>query len=239
MEIRLQKILAQAGYGSRRACEDLIKQERVTVNGDVAFLGMRADPERDSITVDQIPIRDPENFRYILLHKPRGVLSTVKSPFSRATVRSIVDLPERVCPVGRLDQESEGLILLTNDGKLTHQLTHPSFEHEKEYRVRVVPCPQEKQLAAWRKGIILDDEVRTQPAKVWIENQDSTGAWLRVILKEGKKRQIRRMAECTGLRVDRLIRVRIASLTLGDLSPGEWRELNKDEINELQSLISY
>jgi 23S rRNA pseudouridine2605 synthase len=239
MEIRLQKILAQAGYGSRRACEDLIKQERVTVNGNMAFLGMKADPERDRITVDQIPIRDPENFRYILLYKPRGVLSTVKSPFSQATVRSIVDLPERVYPVGRLDQDSEGLILLTNDGKMTHQLTHPSFEHEKEYRVRVVPCPQEKQLAAWRKGIILDDGIRTQPAKVSIENQDSTGAWLRVILKEGKKRQIRRMAECSGLQVDRLIRVRIASLTLGELSPGKWRELTKEEIIELQSLISY
>jgi 23S rRNA pseudouridine2605 synthase len=167
------------------------------------------------------------------------VLSTVKSPFSQATVRSIVDLPERVYPVGRLDQDSEGLILLTNDGKMTHQLTHPSFEHEKEYRVRVVPCPQEKQLAAWRKGIILDDGIRTQPAKVSIENQDSTGAWLRVILKEGKKRQIRRMAECSGLQVDRLIRVRIASLTLGELSPGKWRELTKEEIIELQSLISY
>ncbi len=151
----------------------------------------------------------------------------------------MVDLPERIYPVGRLDLDSEGLILLTNDGKLTHQLTHPSFEHEKEYRVQVVPSPQKKQLAAWRKGIILDDGVRTLPAEVWIENQDSTGAWLRVILKEGKKRQIRRMAESSGLEIKRLIRVRIASLTLGDLSPGEWRELKKDEITELQSLISY
>ena len=239
MEIRLQKILAQAGYGSRRACEDLIKQKRVSVNGNPASMGMKADPERDSITVDQIPIHKPEPFRYILLHKPQGVLSTVKSPHGRTTVRSLIDLPERLYPVGRLDLNSEGLILLTNDGKLTHQLTHPSFEHEKEYHVRVEPCPQEKQLTSWRKGIILEDGEVTQPAKVWIEDQDSDGAWLGVILKEGKKRQIRRMAECSGLQIQRLIRVRIACLKLGELSPGEWRELTKKEINDLQSLISH
>jgi 23S rRNA pseudouridine2605 synthase len=238
MEIRLQKILAQAGYGSRRTCEDLIKQERVAVNGAMASLGMKVDPERDTITVNQVPIRKPEKYRYILLHKPQGVLSTVSSPDQRPTVRSLVDLPGRLYPVGRLDLISEGLILLTNDGVLTHQLTHPSFGHEKEYRVQIVPQPKDEQLAAWRKGIILDDGELTQPAKVWIDQQGSEGAWLQVILKEGKKRQIRRMAECTGLQVLRLIRVRIANLVLGDLAPGEWRELSKDELFELQSLLS-
>ena len=238
MEIRLQKILAQAGYGSRRTCEDLIKQKRVAVNGAMASLGMKADPERDTITVDQIPIQEPEEYRYILLHKPQGVLSTVSSPDRRPTVRSLIDLPGRLYPVGRLDLNSEGLILLTNDGLLTYQLTHPSFAHEKEYHVQVMPLPQENQLAAWRKGIILENGEYTQPAKVWIDQGASEGAWLRVILKEGKKRQIRRMAECTGLQVLRLIRVRMASLRLDDLAPGEWRELNKKEIIELQNLLS-
>lgn len=237
MEIRLQKILAQAGYGSRRACEDLIRQGRVQVNGDLASLGMKADPVQDQITVDQTAISNPQRKRYILLHKPQGVLSTVSSPDQRPTVRSLVELPGRLYPVGRLDLDSEGLILLTNDGELTYQLTHPSFEHEKEYRVLVTPQPGKKQLAAWREGIILEDGARTQPAQVSIESQDSQGAWLRVILKEGKKRQIRRMAECSGLEVQRLIRTRLASLSLRDLPPGKWRELKDNEIEELRSLI--
>ena len=238
MEIRLQKILAQAGYGSRRTCEDLISQERVTVNGDTASLGMKADPERDTITVDQIPINKPESKQYILLHKPKGVLSTVSTPDRRPTVRALVDLPGRLYPAGRLDLHSEGLILLTNDGVLTHQLTHPSFEHEKEYRVQVVHPPREDQLAAWRKGLFLDDGELTRPAEVWIDHQDSESTWLGVILKEGKKRQIRRMAERTGLHVLRLIRIRMATLTLGDLLPGEWRKLGQNEIIELQNLLS-
>jgi 23S rRNA pseudouridine2605 synthase len=149
-----------------------------------------------------------------------------------------VNLPGRLYPVGRLDLDSEGLILLTNDGELTHQLTHPSFEHEKEYRVLVEPQPRKKQLTAWQKGIILEDGIRTQPAQVWIESQSSKGAWLRVILREGKKRQIRRMADCSGLHVQRLIRIRMASLSLGDLPPGKWRELEDNEIEELRSLIT-
>lgn len=199
---------------------------------------MKADPERDTITVDQIPIRGPEKSLYILINKPKGVLSTVSSPDNRPTVRSLVDLPERLFPVGRLDLDSEGLILLTNDGVLTHQLTHPSFEHEKEYRVKVAPKPQKEQLTAWQKGIILDDGSLTQPAKVWIDDHDTDGTWLGVTLKEGKNRQIRRMAESSGLQVLELIRVRMASLTLGNLLPGEWRELIKNEINELRNLLS-
>jgi 23S rRNA pseudouridine2605 synthase len=238
MEIRLQKILAQAGFGSRRACEVLIQDQRVSVNGEPASLGMKADPDQDTITVDQIPIRKPQEYRYILLNKPKGVISAVSSPDRRPTVRSLVDLPGRLFPVGRLDLHSEGLILLTNDGELTHQLTHPSFEHEKEYRVKVVPQPQENQLKAWRKGIILDDGTQTQPAKVWIADQDADGTWLGVILKEGKNRQIRRMAESSALQVLELIRVRMASLVLGDLLPGEWRELDQNEINELQNVLS-
>jgi 23S rRNA pseudouridine2605 synthase len=237
MEIRLQKILAQAGYGSRRKCEELIKEGRVGVNGKPAELGMKADPERDEITVNRVPIVEAQGKQYILLHKPKGVISAVTSPDRRPTVRELIDLPGRLYPVGRLDVNSEGLILMTNDGELTNHLTHPRYEHEKEYRVLVQPLPSEKQLQAWRKGIFLEDGSLTMPAKVWVEHKDSEGAWLGVILKEGKKRQLRRMADCSGLHVKRLIRVRMANLTLGELMPGEWRSLERNEIKELQRII--
>jgi len=238
MQIRLQKILAQAGYGSRRKCEKLIVQGRVAVNGKTAQLGEKADPEGDRITIDQKPISEPEKKSYILLHKPIGVLSTVSSPDRRPTVLSLVDHPGRLYPVGRLDLNSEGLILLTNDGRITHQLTHPSFDHEKEYRIQVVPRPSGSHLSEWRKGMQLDDGSRTRPAKVWIADEDGKGTWLGVILKEGKKRQLRRMAECSGLHVNRLIRIRIGSLNLGNLPPGEWRELSQKEIADLQRYLS-
>ena len=172
-----------------------------------------------------------------MLHKPKGVLSTVSSKDGRPTVRSMIDKPGRIYPVGRLDLNSEGLILMTNDGLLTHRLTHPSFQHEKEYRVYVYPRPGGKQLDAWRNGLILEDGSFTQPAEVWVEHNEEAGTWLGVILKEGKKRQLRRMAECTGLSVKRLIRTRISSLQLGSLMPGEWRELTEKEIQSLQGSI--
>ena len=237
MKIRLQKILAQAGYGSRRSCEELIRQDRVRVNGSPATLGLQADPLVDIILVDGNQLVPPEKLNYIMLHKPRGVLSTVSSPDSRPTVRSLIDLPGRLYPVGRLDVSSEGLILMTNDGELTNLLTHPRYQHEKEYRVLISSHPSEQQLNGWRKGLILDDGTLTSPVKVWIENKDSNGTWLGVILKEGKKRQIRRMAEVSGLAVKRLIRIRIANLVLGELLPAEWRELNQQEIEDLHSLM--
>jgi 23S rRNA pseudouridine2605 synthase len=233
MNIRLQKILAQAGYGSRRSCEKLIQEEKVKVNGKLAVLGMSADPKNDIITVNDVEILPPEELNYLLLYKPKGVLSTVKSPDSRPTVRSLIKKPGRLYPVGRLDVASEGLILMTNDGELTNLLTHPRYEHEKEYRVLVDSRPGEQQINSWKKGLILDDGTLTKPAKVWIEHKDSKETWLGVILKEGKKRQIRRMAEASGLKVKRLIRVRLANLRLGDLIPGEWRELEKQEITDL------
>lgn len=234
MKTRIQKILAQAGYGSRRSCEILISEQRVKVNGIIASLGMKADQNEDEITVDGKPIPSPEQQRYIILHKPKGVLSAVKSSDRRPTVRSLINLPERLYPVGRLDFNSEGLILMTNDGELTNQLTHPRYKHEKEYRVLVPNKPSEKQLNAWRKGIILDDKSRTLPADVWIEKHDRDGTWLGVILKEGKNRQIRRMGESSGLLVKRIIRVRISSLKLGELKSSEWRDLTLKEINDLK-----
>jgi 23S rRNA pseudouridine2605 synthase len=143
-----------------------------------------------------------------------------------------------VYPVGRLDVESEGLILMTNDGELTNQLTHPRYEHEKEYRILVSGQPTTGQLDAWRKGMVLGDGIITLPADVWVEGQESNSTWLGVILKEGKKRQIRKMGEVSGLAVKRLIRIRIATLILGDLKPGEWRDLTAEEINQLKGTIN-
>jgi len=237
MKSRLQKILAQAGYGSRRSCEELIKQGRVQVNGIPATIGLQADPSIDIILVDGKQLSQPETLSYIMLHKPRGVISAVSSPDSRPTVRSMIDLPGRLYPVGRLDVSSEGLILMTNDGELTNLLTHPRYQHEKEYRVLVAKHPSDQQLNSWRKGLILDDGTITRSAQVWIEHKDSNGTWLGVILKEGKKRQIRRMAEVSGLVVTRLIRIRIANLVLGELLPAEWRKLNQQEIHDLQDLM--
>lgn len=234
MKHRVQKILARSGFGSRRACEDLIRQNRVRVNDKLAELGMKADRERDRITVDGQPIPGAEPHRYVALHKPPGVLSTVKSPDSRPTVRDYIQLPGRLYPVGRLDVDSEGLILMTNDGTLTHRLTHPRFEHEKEYRVLVSKKPGQHQLQRWRQGMTLQDGHQTGPAEIWIEREDHSGTWLGVVLQEGHNRQIRKMGDLTELAVKRLIRVRIASLSLGSLPPGKWRKLTEQEIRALK-----
>lgn len=234
MEERLQKILARAGFGSRRACEELIRMGRVTVNGQVATLGSKADPQRDRILVDGQPISASQPRVYIALHKPRGVLSTVSTTDPRPTVIDLVDYPGRLFPVGRLDVDSEGLILLTNDGELANRLTHPRYGHEKEYRVLVARRPDEKQLEAWRHGVVLEDGHRTAPAQVYYEAPAGKGAWLRVIMREGRKRQIREVGETIGLPVLRIIRVRIGSLQLGSLKPRQWRFLTPQEVAALR-----
>lgn len=231
---RLQKILARAGYGSRRGCEKIITAGRVRVNKKTATLGMKADPEKDDITVDGQAIPKREPLQYIALHKPSGVVSSVKSQDDRPTVRDLVNVPGRLYPVGRLDADSEGLILMTNDGKLTNRLTHPKYEHKKEYRVLVKGTPSPAQLKTWQRGIRLENGQRTLPAQVSLESQKGDGAWLRVTLREGRNRQIRRMGRATGLPVQRLIRVRVASLHLGDLPPGKWRHLSPSEVRELK-----
>jgi len=234
MSERLQKILAHAGFGSRRSCEDLIRAGRVAVNGKTANLGDKADLERDLITVDGRPVTQTEPLTYIALYKPRGVISAVKSPDPRPTVRDLIDVPERIYPVGRLDIDSEGLILMTNDGDLTNKLTHPRYGHEKEYRVLVARRPDQEQLAAWRRGVVLEDGYRTQPAEVKFESNAGKGAWLRVILREGRKRQIREVGSRLGLPVVKIIRVRIGALLLGNLRPREWRHLRPEEITALK-----
>ena len=235
MEERLQKILARAGLGSRRSCEKLIAEGRVMVNGRLAVLGDKANPEADRIRVNGKPINPPEPKHYIALYKPRGVISSASPQDNRKTVRELVDEPGTLYPVGRLDVESEGLILLTNDGDLTNRLTHPRFGHEKEYQVLVAKRPDEAQLNAWRRGIVLDDGYHTAPAKVRFARPHGKGAWLNVTLREGKKRQIREMGALTGLPVVRIIRIRIGSLRLGNLKPKQWRYLDSREINQLKN----
>lgn len=234
MEERLQKILARAGYGSRRACEEFISKGQVTVNGQIATLGMKADPETDRIEFNSKLVRAAEPLKYIAVYKPRGVISAASSPEGRQTVRDLVDDTERLYPVGRLDVDSEGLILLTNDGDLTNRLTHPRYGHQKEYRVLVAVHPEEEQLETWRRGVVLEDGYRSSPARVWLEGFKGKGAWLRVIMGEGRKRQIREIGKRIGLPVVKIIRVRIGSLELGALKPGRSRPLTKKEIDSLK-----
>lgn len=237
MEERLQKILAQAGYGSRRACEVIIQAGRVRVNGQAASLGQKANPTRDKIQVDGKPLSAAERPLYIALNKPRNVLSTAtpEQGDNRQTVRRLIPLEGHLFPVGRLDFESEGLILLTNDGELTNRLTHPRFGHQKEYRVLLARRPDETQLATWRRGVVLEDGYKTAPAEVRFESTSGKGAWVRVVMGEGRKRQIREIGSLLGLPVVRIIRVRIGTLRLGNLKPRQWRHLTTEEVTGLKN----
>jgi 23S rRNA pseudouridine2605 synthase len=234
MEERLQKLLARAGLGSRRACEELITSGRVKVNGQVAVLGSKANLKSDRIEVDGKPLSIVEDLIYIAVNKPRGVISTVSDPDRRQTVRDLVPIPGRVYPVGRLDMDSEGLVLLTNDGDLANRLTHPRYGHEKEYRVLVARRPDNEQLETWRRGVVLGDGYRIAPANVRFESAFGKGAWLRVVMREGRKRQIREIGSLIGLPVVKIIRVRIGTLHLGSLKPKEWRSLSEEEVNALK-----
>ncbi len=234
MKERLQKLMARSGLGSRRACEEIIAAGRVTVNGQMAALGSKADSRSDRILVDGQPLQLPESLVYIAIYKPRNVLSAVSAPDPRDTVRDLVELPGHFYPVGRLDVDSEGLMLLTNDGEMANRLTHPRYGHEKEYRVLVARRPDAEQLATWRRGVVLEDGYHTKPAQVDFESPSGKGAWLRVILREGRKRQIRETGSLIGLPVVKIVRVRIGSLQLGNLKPRQWRLLTQQEIDTLK-----
>jgi 23S rRNA pseudouridine2605 synthase len=227
---RLQKVLAAAGLGSRRACEILIEDERVTVNGEVAVLGRRVDLDTDRIEVDglRVPVR-PGLVTY-LLNKPRGVVSTASDPQGRPTVVSLVPAEPRIFPVGRLDTDTEGLLLLTNDGDLAHRLTHPSFGVEKEYLAEVDGSLTPAELRRLREGIELDDGM-TAPAKASLT---APGA-VRLVIHEGRNRQVRRMLEAVGHPVRRLVRTRIGPLADRRLKPGEWRVLELEEVRALEA----
>ena len=236
MNERLQKILAQAGYGSRRACEDFISAGRVRVNGQLAELGMKADPAVDKITVDGKAIAAAQALTYIALYKPRNVLSTVEKEKGddRRTVRDLIEESGHLYPVGRLDFESEGLVLMTNDGDLTNRLTHPRYGHEKEYRVLLARRPDQDQLGAWKRGVVLEDGYKTVPVDVRFETAQGKGAWMRVVIGEWRKRQIRETCQILGLPVVRILRIRIGSLRLGNLKPRQWRYLTTQELDELK-----
>ncbi|HHV05890.1 MAG TPA: rRNA pseudouridine synthase [Anaerolineaceae bacterium] len=236
-EERLQKILAAAGYGSRRACELLIDAGKVRVNGKLAKLGDKADADKDAIMVDGKLLRGLQKKVYIAIYKPRGYLSDYDENFPRPTVLDLIDVPEQLFPVGRLDFDSEGLVLMTNDGELANRLTHPRYEHEKEYEVLVNHMPDEEQLSIWRRGVVLEDGYRTRPAGVEFINKVQNGAWLRITLKEGKKRQIRLTGLRIGLPVRKIKRVRIGTLKLGNLKPREWRYLTDKEIATLRKYV--
>jgi 23S rRNA pseudouridine2605 synthase len=226
---RLQKVLARAGLGSRRAAEALIAAGRVRVNGEVARLGDRADPGTDRIEVDGVVVGVRPGLVHYLLNKPAGVVTTASDPQGRPTVVGLVPAEPRVFPVGRLDAETEGLLLLTNDGELAHRLTHPSFGVEKEYLAEVDGRPTRGALRRLREGVDLEDG-RTAPARASLVGD----RLLRITVHEGRKRQVRRMCEAVGLPVRRLVRVRIGPITDRRLAPGEWRALRQDEVRALE-----
>lgn len=237
MEERLQKILARAGLGSRRACEELIVSRRVKVNQRVATIGEKADAAVDQILVDGKPIPKIEaKFTYIALYKPQNVLSDVNTTDPRTTVRDLVPVKGKLFLIGRLDYESEGLIILTNDGEVTNVLTHPRYQHDKEYRVLVGRMPDDEQLGIWRRGVVLEDGTRTAPARVEVEGEAGKNFWLRVTMHEGRKRQIREIGIRIGLPVLRILRTRIGPILLGKMKPREWRYLTPKEIKQLQDL---
>jgi 23S rRNA pseudouridine2605 synthase len=232
VSIRLQKVLAGAGLGSRRSCEAMIREGRVTVDGHTATLGMSVDLETQQIRLDGARVKAAESPVYIAVYKPVGVLSSTVSQGGKPTILDVVGVPKRLFPVGRLDLDSEGLVLLTNDGGLTQALTHPRFEKEKEYRVLLDEPPTTEQLSRWRDGVRLSDGTRALAASV---RPEGNGAWVRVVMRQGRKRQIRDTARVLGLNVRRLVRIRIGSLSLGNLKPGEWRALDVEEIRLLQA----
>ena len=229
---RVQKGLARAGFGSRRLCDELIEDGRVTVNGEVAILGRRIDPDVDEVAVDGVPVGVRPDLVYYLLNKPRGVITTASDPQGRPTVLSLVPPAPRVFSVGRLDLDTEGLLLLTNDGGLAHRLTHPRFGVEKEYLARVAGQPTRAALRRLREGIELDDGP-TAPARVSLLEPEL----LRVTIHEGRNRQVRRMCEAIGHPVKRLVRVRIGPLADHSLPPAAWRGLTTDEVRALEKAV--
>jgi 23S rRNA pseudouridine2605 synthase len=229
---RLQKVLARIGFGSRRVCENLIAEGRVTVNGEEAELGRRVDPEHDRVEVDGVPVPVRPGLVYYLLNKPPGVVTTAKDPQGRPTVVDLVPAEPRIFPVGRLDFETEGLLLLTNDGDLAHGVTHPSMGVPKTYLAEVEGVPNKAALRALRQGVDLDDG-RTSPAKVRIAQSGPGGAALEIEIHEGKNRQVRRMCEAVGHPVRRLVRTRIGPIVDHRLRPGQWRTVELEEVRSL------
>ena len=231
--VRLQKVLAQAGIGSRRASEALVAAGRVTVNGTVAALGRRVDVDHDLIEVEGVPLSVKPGLVYYLLNKPPGVVSTASDPEGRPTVVGLVPPEPRVFPVGRLDAATEGLLVLTNDGDLAHHLTHPRFGVDKEYVAVVAGLPTPADVRRLREGVELEDGP-TAPARVAVMAPNQ----LRIVIHEGRNRQVRRMCEAVGHPVTRLVRTRIGPVTDHTLPPGAWRHLRQDEVRGLEEAVA-
>jgi len=229
---RLQRSLARAGFGSRRACEELIAAGRVEINGRMATLGDRLDPAVDQVRVDGSKVNVNPELRTFALHKPRGVTTTMRDPHAERDLSGFVPKGVHVFPVGRLDRDTEGLLLLTNDGSLAHRLTHPRYAIEKEYLAEVGRPPSHRQLARLRRGVELDDG----PARA-VDARSAGGAagrgGVRLVMVEGRKREVRRMLDAVELPVRRLIRVRVGPIRLGRLRPGDVRELEPEETRAL------
>jgi pseudouridine synthase len=240
-KIRINKYLADLGLGSRRKVDEFIEQGLVEVNNQPAELGMKIDPAQDTIKFKDKVVSAQQNEaepkEYWKLYKPAGVISTVDDPGGRKTVLDLIDSAVRLYPVGRLDQESEGLILLTNDGQLSYHLTHPKFEIEKDYLVWVNGHLTDKDIERMEKGVLLS-EGRTQPAQVEIIFREPNRAKFLITITEGRNHQVRRMAARVGLTVTRLKRVRMGNLKLDELQPGEAVRLSKQELHELGQLVN-
>ena len=234
-ELRLQKFMADNGIASRRKSEELIAQGKVKVNGHVAKLGDKVNPRKDLVTVSGKKIVPPRNKKlvYYMLNKPRGYVTTVSDELGRKTVMDLIpDIGERVYPVGRLDKDSEGLLILTNDGNFTNCMTHPSHEYGKVYRVTVRPSVDDIILKNLREGVVIDGR-KTAPCEVTVITEQENRVVLEFVLYEGRNREIRKMCESQNLEVARLRRVAVGSLKLGMLGLGKYRELNEQDIKKL------
>ncbi len=235
MKIRLQKIMAESGFASRRKSEEYIAKGKVKINGRPAKIGDSADPKKDIITVEDKQITSSSKKYYIMLHKPRGYVTTMSDELERKCVADLIkDIPERLHPIGRLDRESEGLLLMTNDGAFSNTISHPSGHVKKMYRVSVKPAANEEQLIEMSSGMVIDGK-KTAPCVIRVLSHEKERSVLEVVLGEGRNRQIRKMCEGVGLKVLRLKRNAIGPLKLGMLAPGKHRELTKDEIRKISA----
>lgn len=229
---RLQKFMAECGVASRRKCEELIEQGKVKVNGHVAHIGDKVNPKKDIVTVKGKRINKEERMYYIMLNKPRGYVTTVSDELGRKTVMDLVECEARVYPVGRLDKDSEGLLILTNDGSFANALTHPKHNYAKVYRVTVRPSVNDEILNQLRTGIEIDGR-KTAPCDVNVISEEEGRVVLEFILREGRNRQIRRMCEAVNLEVARLKRISIGPVKLGRLQTGKTRRLTDNEVKKL------
>lgn len=241
-EQRIQKVLSDQGICSRRAAERMIDEGRVKVNGHPVTLGDKMDPDFDKVSIDGKTVRivRKRKYIYIMLHKPRGYITTASDELGRKTVMDLVKgVGRRVYPIGRLDKESEGLLLMTDDGAFANLLTHPSGGVGKLYRVTVRPRATEEQIVKMSSGVVLDDGVKTAPAVIHVVTDEPNRTVLEITLHEGRNRQIRRMCSAVGLQVVRLRRTAEGPVKLGMLQPGEYRELKKSEINALRNAAQH